>query len=247
MAGTTGRYIVRFSGLSALLGPKNTVRVSGWGIDGTYCKPVGARLASDAIEVRCYTIGTGAATDGRFFMLVADKGQDRAFAYAHRQTATDYSPAGGSWNSYGTSRVFRDGVGRYRVVFQGLGGQLSPAVGGHVQVNAVGTGKVHCKVIEWGGSSDMTVDVGCFTPAGAPADGKFSAHFVLPGQLMGYAWADQPSPATYYTANPVYSWSPAGGAVLVSRLNVGTYGISWPYFGNTVQGVAQSNGVWCWR
>jgi hypothetical protein len=56
---------------------------------------------------------------------------------------------------------------------------------------------------------------------------------------MGYAWADQPSPATSYTANPVYSWSPAGGAVLISRFDVGSYGISWPYFGNTVQGVAQ--------
>lgn len=240
VAGTTGRYIVRFSGLSALLGTKHTVRVTGWGIDGTYCKPVGARLASDTVQVRCFTIGTGAATNGRFLMLVAGKGEDRAFAYAHRPTATDYSPAGGSWNFFGTSRVFRDGAGRYRVIFNGLGAKLSATVGGHVQVNAVGTGKVYCKVIEWGGSPDVTVNVGCFTPAGAPADGKFSVHFVLPAQLMGYAWANQPSLPTAYNAVPVYSWSPAGGAVIIDRQDVGSYGITWPYFGNTVTGLPQA-------
>jgi hypothetical protein len=232
VAGKTGRYVVRFGGLSALLGTNHTVHVSGFNIPATYCEPVRARLERDAVEVRCFAMGTGAAANADFSLLVASKREDRAFAYAHQPTATDYSPASaGSWNPAGTSRVFRDGVGRYRVVFNGLGARLSATVGGHLQVNAVGTAAVYCKAIDgWGGSPNLTVNVGCFTPAGVPVDAKFSALFALPAPRMGYAWADQPS-ASSYEAVPFYSWSPVGGGVRIYRLRVGVYSVDWNHFG----------------
>jgi hypothetical protein len=243
----TGRYVVRFGGLSALVGTKNTVHVTSFGVDGAYCKPVGARLAGDTVEVRCFAGGTGTATNSVFTLLVAGNRDDRAFAYAHQPTTTDYSPsAAGSWNSFGTSRVLRDGVGLYRVVFNGLGARLSATVGGSLQVNAVGTGKAYCKAIDgWGGSPNLTVNVGCFTSAGVPVDAKFSALFVMPAPLMGYAWADQPISASY-RAYSVYSWSPAGGGVLITRQGTGVYGVQWdqpPFTGyGTVQVTAWGEG-----
>src|SRR5919107_373322 len=112
VAGTTGRYVARFGGLSALLGTKNTVRVSGFGSEATYCKPVGARLVRDSVEVRCYRMGTGAAANAQFTLLVTRDYADRAFAFAHQPTAASYSPAAaGSWNPAGTSTVTRLGAG----------------------------------------------------------------------------------------------------------------------------------------
>jgi hypothetical protein len=242
----TGRYVVRFGGLSALVGTKNTVHVTSFGVDGTYCKPVGARLAGDTVEVRCFAAGTGTATNSVFTLLVAGKRDDRAFAFAHQPTAADYSPAtAGSWNPTGPMRVRRYGVGQYGVTFSGLGARLSTGIGGHAQVNAVGTGKVHCKVGEWGSGSDVFVDVRCYTPAGLPADAKFTVLFVLPAPLMGYAWADQPISASY-RAYSVYSWSPAGGGVLITRQGTGVYGVQWdqpPFTGyGTVQVTAWGEG-----
>jgi hypothetical protein len=59
-SGTTGRYIVTFTGLSAVLGSKSTVHVTEYGLDDTYCKPAAGRLASDKLEVRCFRTSTGA-------------------------------------------------------------------------------------------------------------------------------------------------------------------------------------------
>ena len=70
MAGTTGRYVARFVGLSTLLGTGNTLHVPGHGSDATYCKPVGHRLVRDSVEVRCYKIGTGAAANTLFSLKV---------------------------------------------------------------------------------------------------------------------------------------------------------------------------------
>ena len=243
---STGRYVVRFGGLSALVGTKNTVHVTSFGVDGTYCKPVGARLAGDTVEVRCFAAGTGTATNTVFSLLVSGKRDDRAFAFAHQPTATDYSPAAaGSWNPTGATRVRRLGVGTYVVTFSGLGARLSTGVGGHVQVNAVGTGKAHCKTYEWGSGTDVGVEVRCYTPAGAPVDSKFTVLFVLPAPLMGYAWADQPISASY-RAYSVFSWSPAGGGALITRQGTGVYGVQWdqpPFSGyGTVQVTAMGEG-----
>ena len=63
---------------------------------------------------------------------------------------------------------------------------------------------------------------------------------------MGHAWADQPFPATSYAANPMYSWSPAGGAVHHFSAELGSYGITGRISGIPCKAFA-SNGVWCGR
>jgi hypothetical protein len=259
VAGTTGRYVARFRGLSALLGTKSTVRVTGFGSDATYCKAVGAALVRDSVEVRCFKIGTGAATNARFSLMVTGKYDDRAFAYAHQPTATNYAPAtAGSWNPAGTTKVIRHGVGSYQVVFAGFSARFpgsAPGTGGHAQVNAVGTGKAHCKVGEWGaggaGSSDLNVYVGCYTPAGARADAKFTLLFTPPAAHLAYALADQPAAASY-TPQSVYSSNPVGGAITITRYTAGVYDIRWTGvdaeirdFGNVQVTTMDAGGVQC--
>jgi hypothetical protein len=229
VAGTTGRYVARFRGLSALLGTRSTVHVTEFGgtQDATYCKPVGAYLVRDSVEVRCFKIGTGAAANALFYLQVAGKRADRAFAFAHQPTATGYSPAAaGSWNPAGASKVTRTGVGQYLVTFNGLGARLPAGVGGHVQVNAVGVGKAHCEIGAWGGSPDLAVRVGCYTPAGAPVDAKFIVLFALPAAHLAYALADQLD-RDNYSPSPVYSSNPVGGAITITRYAVGEYDIVW--------------------
>jgi hypothetical protein len=229
VAGTTGRYVARFSNLTTLLGGKSTVHVTA--TEGTtgnnYCKPVGGFLVRDSVEVRCYRVATGAAANTNFSLDVLGKRDDRAFAFANQPTATNYAPgSAGSWNPAGTTRIYRDGVGRYRVVFTGLGARLTPGVGGHVQVNAVGTNKVHCIMDHWGGFSDLEVTVACYSPAGARADAKFTTLFTLPAAHLAYVWADQPTLSSY-TPHSAYRWNPVFGAVTITRNGVGAYTVRW--------------------
>lgn len=117
-------------------------------------------------------------------------------------------------------------MGTYVVTFSGLGARLSTGVGGHVQTNAVGTGKAHCKTYEWGSGTDVGVEVRCYTPVGAPADSKFTVLFTPPAAHLAYAWADQPSTA-YYSPYPVFSSNPVGGGVTITNHGAGIYTIRW--------------------
>jgi hypothetical protein len=229
VAGTTGRYVVRFKGLSGLLGGKSTVHVSGSNskLGGGYCKPVGGFLVRDSVEVRCFRIGTGAATNADFQLSVLGKRDDRAFAFANQPTASNYAPASaGSWNPAGAIRVYRDGIGLYRVVFSGFGARLPAGSGGHVQVNAVAGNKVHCKTEEWGSSTDLVVTVACYTPAGARADAKFTTMVTPPAAHLAFVWADQPTLSSY-NPHSFYSSNPVGGSVVVTRAQVGSYHVRW--------------------
>lgn len=225
---TTGRYIATFTGLSALLGSKSTVHVSGFGT-GAYCKPVAASLAGDKIEVRCFSLATGQPANAVFMLLVTHSFPDLAFAYAHQPTGTNYSPsASGSYNPVGGSTVIRNGVGRYQLVFNKLGAELPAGVGGHVQVGAVGTNGVHCGAWNWvtGATANLTVDVQCHTASGLPADSKFTVLFLVPADHLAYAWGDQPTVGSY-TPNALYSSNPVADAMFVNRLDVGTYLVTW--------------------
>jgi hypothetical protein len=75
-AGTTGRYIVTFTGLSALLGSRSTVQVTEYGVTDTYCKPVNGRLVSDRLEVRCFRASTRAPANAAFSVLVTRERAD---------------------------------------------------------------------------------------------------------------------------------------------------------------------------
>jgi hypothetical protein len=231
-AGTIGRYIVTFGGLSAWLGSRSTVHVTGDKTDvaeGVYCQPVAAYLVSDQIEVRCFRASTGAASNGSFRVLLTRNYYDLAFAHAHVPTGTNYSPdPQGSWNPAGTSSVIRHGAGQYEVVFKGLTSPLREGVGGgHVQVNAVGSGNAHCKMYNSAlGSTDLSVWVRCFTPAGQPVDSRFTVLFVTPTDHLAYAIGHQPT-APSYSPLPSFSWNPAGGPITITRGSVGTYRVRW--------------------
>jgi hypothetical protein len=225
-AGTTGRYLVRFTGLSAFLGTRSTLHVTGYNADDTYCKPARAYLVNDTVGVRCFRVSTGAAVDAVFTMVVLRKATRLAFAHAHRPTATNYAPqAKGSWNPGGKIQVFRDAVGDYRLNFSGVRAALlsSSGNGGHVQVSAVGTGKHYCKVFGWG--VDI-VAVRCYTQAGVLADTKFNVLILAPSDHLAYAFADQPGMASH-TPDPLYSSNPTGGAIQITRVGIGVYAVSW--------------------
>jgi hypothetical protein len=239
-AGTTGRYVATFPSLSSYLGGRSTVHVSGYSGDfnaaeDTYCKPVGAYLVRDQVEVRCFKVSTGLPTNARFKLLVTRNYSDLAFAYAHRETSTNYAPSSqGSWNPAGTSSVVRSGVGQYRVTFNNLAALLAPGVGGHVQVNAVGTSNAHCSTSTWytNGTPNLSVDVRCFaTPTGAPVDRRFTVLFVLPARHLAYAWADNPSVASY-SPLAYYSSNPTNGPITITRSGVGSYKVDWAYLGS---------------
>jgi hypothetical protein len=228
-AGTTGRYIVTFSGLSAVLGTRSTVHVTEYGLNDTYCKPVNGRLVNDKLEVRCFKASTRAPANAAFTVVVLGINSNAVFAYAHQPTSTDYlAAAGGTWNPRGATRVFRLGMGEYKVVFSGFAVAIPPGVAGHVQVNAVGTGKAHCTAADWDdeGTPDLNLIVQCHTPAGLPVDSKFTALFLLPSEHVAYAFADRPTTASY-TPNPVATSNPSGGAVTITRTGVGDYIVVW--------------------
>jgi hypothetical protein len=228
-AGTAGRYVVTFRGLSALLGTRSTVHVTEYGLNDTYCKPVGAYLVSDKLEVRCFKASTRAPANAAFTVLVSGPQEHRAFAYAHLSTSTNYTAsASGSYNPNGSVKVFRLGVGLYKVVFTNLATATSTN-SGSVQVNAVGTGTAHCKPDEWGtgGTPHLNVYVRCSLPDGALVDRRFTVLYVFPDPHVAYAYANQPSAASY-TPNPRESWSPSNGGVTITRTGVGEYLVDWP-------------------
>lgn len=231
-AGTTGRYVVTFTGLSAVIGAKSTVHVTGTLGDPGYCAPMTGTLVSDKVEVRCFRLGSGSPVNAAFHIAVLGKGAARAFAFANQPTAATYAPAAaGSWNPAGSSRVVRVSTGTYSVVFNNLGLYLTGR-GGHVQVGAVGSAKANCKAFQgWGGSPNLSVGVQCYSSSGSLVDAKFTVLFHLPENGMAYAYAGLPTFASY-TAEPFWSWNPGTTSVGVTRLGTGTYQVRWPGAGS---------------
>jgi hypothetical protein len=224
-AGTTGRYIATFGGLSALLAGRSAVHVTGYGTGNTYCKLVTSYLASDKVEVRCFKGGNGTPVNANFTLLVTGAMGDRGFAYAHQPTATGYAPdAQGSWNPAGTMEVTRFRKGEYEVVFTNL--RPLELLLGHAQVTAVGSGQARCTLGEWGGEPDLYVQVSCHTPAGALVDSKFGVLFARPADHLAYAFADQPTTASY-TPPAFGAWNPTGSGISISRSGVGKYSVRW--------------------
>jgi hypothetical protein len=241
----TGTYTVRFAGLSAVLGSKSTVHVTGFNLDNSYCKPANQKLLSDVVHIKCFSPASGGPTDTYYSVYITRKYGSLAFAFADKLTSTDYAPpASASHNPSGAIRVFRSGVGTYAVRFAGFGSKLT-SNGGHAQAVAIGTGAQHCSIGGWGGSPDLTVNVRCYSRDGVPKDVKFNLFFATPSPNLAYAWADQPatasySPSTYYRSNP------SGGAVTITRFALGRYKVVWsglaPTDGGDVQVTAYGPG-----
>jgi hypothetical protein len=219
-----GAYTVRFAGLSALLGTKSTVRVTGYGADDSYCKPATQKLQSDVIKIKC--LDGGRPIDAFYTIYVTGKFGDLAFAYASNPTGTDYAPPGSaSFNPVGAIRVFRRGVGSYQVKFAGFGSKLI-SNGGHPQAVAIGTGGQYCLINGWGGKPDLLVTVFCFSRDGASKDVKFNVFFATPNPNLAYALVDQRS-TTSSPPNSFFRFNPSGGSVTSTRVERGRYTVSW--------------------
>jgi hypothetical protein len=255
-----GRATVTFSGLSAFLGRTSILNVTplAFGAGSQYCKPVEAYLVRDTVEVHCYEAGTGlpAYLDHVHFTLAVTRNySDVAYAYADRPTSTNYSPQDrGSWNPAGATTVLRTGVGQYQVVFSELQRKVWDANNnGLWEVNAVGSDNIYCKLASAGGSTAMFANVRCYSPAGVPADSKFTVLFVLPSSHIAYTYANQPSaPVGEYTPPPFDSWNPAGSWITVNHYGTGVYSIWWNGVSSEIvrRGTAQvtaegSDGVQC--
>jgi hypothetical protein len=251
-AGTTGRYIVTFNGLSGVVGSKSTVHVTEYGLDDTYCKPVNGRLVNDKLEVRCFRTSTGAPANAAFTVVVLGRQSNAVFAYAHQPTASGYpAAAAASYNPAGATTVYRSGVGVYRVLFSGFGTSVPEGISGHPQANAVGTGKTHCMVEDWGvQATDWSAWVYCYSPSGAAMDSKFTLQLQLPNPHLAYVFASQPATASYAPYPPT-THNPAGGSVTVTRTAVGDYQVVWTGVdpaivdGGTVQITSISEGKQC--
>jgi hypothetical protein len=238
-AGTTGRYAVRFAGLSALLGTTSTVKVTGYSTNNSYCQPTGPKLTSDVVNIRCFRGNTGAPADAYFTVLIRKPAPAStftsalAFAYANQPTAGSYvPPASSSWNPAGAIKVSRSGTGSYSVLFKNIGPGFR-SNGGHVQVVAVGTASQYCVVLGWGGSPDLSIDVKCFTKSGSPADTRFNVQFMGRSDHAGYTLADQPGSSSY-TPTARFTSNPGGGAVQISRSAVGQYLVTFNGLGATL-------------
>jgi hypothetical protein len=221
-----GTYTVRFAGLSAVLGTKSTVHVTGYSGNNSYCKPGAQKLLSDVVRIKCFDAASGRPSDALYTVYITKRYGDLAFAYASQPTGTNYAPPGSaSHNPAGAIRVFRNGVGNYSVKFTGLGSRLT-SNGGHAQAIAIGTGAQHCKIGSWGGSPDLFVSVLCYARTGAPKDVKFDVFFATPHPSLAYAWANQPTTASY-SPSTFYRSNPSGGAATITRSGVGRYAVTW--------------------
>jgi hypothetical protein len=232
-ANSTGRYIAKFSGLSALVGSRSTVQVTS-SFDGnsikqdTYCKPLTAYLVNDEVEVRCFRASTGAASNGAFKLLVIRNYADVAFAYGHQPNRSEYTPsAQGSWNPAGAIRVIKKGAGIYHVVFENLTSRLPGGVGSNLQVNAVGSGKVSCNHEDSHFQPQLIVEVRCYSETGAPQDSKFKVLLAMPANHLAYAWAERPNETDDYEPDASFRWNPSGFSAVVHRLGVGYYRVTW--------------------
>jgi hypothetical protein len=162
-----------------------------------------------------------------------------AYVWADQPSSASYMPnLSYQFNSTGaTNTITRTGIGAYVVWLPGLGESY-----GHVQVTAYGSGSERCKVAGWGPSgTTQQVYVRCFTSAGLPVDTRYTLTYVKDtsivsssypsvgaGTVSAYAWADQPSSASY-TPNLRYQFNYVSGVTnTITRLGTGSYAVNFP-------------------
>jgi hypothetical protein len=132
-------------------------------------------------------------------------------------------------NPAGTIDFFRNGTGKYHVVFNGLA-TLGNAEG-MVHVTPVGSTPAYCKVSDWTSTTNLSAGIACFSPSGTAMDVSFGVLVIFPrGSTYGdnaYVWADQASTASY-NPNIGRSWNNLAGinGNTVTRSATGTYQVT---------------------
>ncbi|MBA3488090.1 MAG: hypothetical protein H0T78_00845, partial [Longispora sp.] len=233
-----GTYTIRYPGLGITGG---TVHVTSYGASSDRCKVQswGPSGNDQQVNIRCFTL-SGAPTDSMFTATYTNvtrvaSGRKLGYVWAGSPTASAYTPSTTyQGNSTGaTNTVTRTTAGTYSVTMPGLSGAR-----GDVQVTAYGTGSEYCKVTGWGPSgTNQNIGVKCFTTAGAPADAMFTMTYVDRSNILGvgvcctpdgnpsaYAWANQPSAASYAPSSTYQFAGFDGNQGTITRSAVGTYG-----------------------
>jgi len=204
-------------------------------------KDKGPLSSAQQIYINCFN-ASGSPIDGRFTMLYYREehnffSSQRAYLWAEQPTVATYIPSFDyQWNSADYPNfVRRIAQGRYEARLQGLN-----LMGGTVLVTAYGDGPARCKVIGWGPSlsgSDTLVNVACFNPNGTAADAQYNLSYMMgvtvgafnneDQHYGGYAWANQPTSASY-TPKATYQLNTAALAISAARLSTGSYRLRLP-------------------
>ena len=239
---SAGVYSVKFPNLGT---PGGTVDVTAYGATGHMCKVAGwGSAGSDLfVSVRCFTTA-GVAADATFtaaFTKPVQNPGEIGYVFADQPSNPAYTPSlSYQFNSSGVvNTITRSGVGTYRVYLPWLGA----APNGHVKVTAYGSDSNFCKVSGWSQIGGVrTVNVLCFTAAGAPVDTYYTMSYVnsisvlgVNGAAAGYVWADQPSNPAYTPSLP-YQFNSSGAVNTITRGPAGWYTVSMP-------GIGQPNGT----
>nr|QEO74592.1 hypothetical protein [uncultured bacterium] len=237
-----GSYVVHFPGLAA---PGGNAQVTAYGSTPASCKVV-YWVPSGSVEqvgVACFNF-SGIATDATFtasFTAGGGSANTIAFAWADNPTATSYTASSTyQYNNRGglATITHAAGTGAYTISFPD---NFGAAAAGGVKVTAYGAGSGVCKALSWGPNSTATaelVNVQCYNSAGSPSEERFSVVYVNGMNILGdnlladgYAWADQPSAASY-TPNLLYQRSTTishSGTITINSPAVGTYDVFLPY------------------
>ena len=235
---STGQYIVTFSGLNAALLSGGNIRATSYGSAARCSVWTWARGAGNTLEVGvdCYNL-TGGAVDSEYEVLALPP-MGYAYAYIDDGTAASVSSTFSVNPGGAPVTAVHNGTGSYTVTFpnSGIGD------GWTVQAIAYGGTADFCASGGWGNSS---LDVLCYDTTGAAADSEFtvSAVSTTNGQNIAFAWADQPTTASY-TPDTAYSYNPAG-TIAVTRNATGNYAVVFNGLnsgGGTVQVTAYAAG-----
>lgn len=234
-----GSYRVDFPGIGNETG--GNVQVTAYGGGSERCKVNFWQSSGTTLQafVSCFS-SAGAPANTLFTASYVRRpvsalccGAAGAYLWADQPSTASYTPSTTyQWNSTGVNNtITRTGVGSYTANMPGMS-----FVGGTVEVTAYGTGSAHCKVVSWFSTS---VNVACFTAAGAPTDSMFTLNYdnkLSPngGPSFAYAWADQPSSASY-TPSTTYQFGALAsecssfvGPITVQRSTVGRYAVQIP-------------------
>jgi hypothetical protein len=250
-----GSYTVRFPGLAAKSGWKQTVQVSAYGSALRRCRVVStANNGADLVaQVQCHN-SNGDLANSQFDILVvpARSTEGRSAFAISPVSGNGFAPVATSYNSAGKRIQFtRDDTGVYFVTLEGLARpDDNPNAKETFHVTAYGTGANWCKLGGWdeiwdddGPTGDFRLRVLCFTPNGTPADAQFS--FVMldkgrPEHRLGYVWAHAQATANY-TPSTAYNFNSSGTASTATRDAAGVYVITWSGLKRTGTSTAETN------
>ena len=222
-----GRYIVHFPQIGPAFGPPlGIVHVTAVNPGPVWCQAAlwQAVPPNEDVYVQCYRAG-GAPVNSTFTVLFTEStgapvpaGGDYGYVFARPNGAivTQY-------NSTGAANLVSAGpVGLWKVGLPGLG-LATPA--GNIQVTAVDPQQpVRCKVVAWSpGAGGQTIEVGCFSAAGAPIATSWTLTYqrersvfgaLAPPKSFGYTFpttaAAPPSPINFNSQGGANTITPAG-------------------------------------